>query len=59
MPENKDPLQRKIDAAIEAVNVVFSDTSVSRSRTREALTEIRDEVSVIIRMMDEEDGEDD
>lgn len=37
-------MKRKIKAALEAIETVFCDTTVSQQKTLDALEEIRDEV---------------
>jgi len=37
-----------LEAAKDAINAVFGDTSVSRGDTREALKELRDDIEVML-----------
>lgn len=40
--------RRVYDAAMQAVNRLFSDTTVERSQTREDLKSLRDEIDVML-----------
>ena len=47
-----DTLQLKEDA-LEAIDKIFSDTSVTQDQTRELLLEIKEEIELLLSTLDE------
>lgn len=45
--------KRKLKEAKDAINGVFSDTSVPRSKTRESLQDLRDEIGELLDLLNE------
>ena len=43
-----------VQLAKDAINNVFSDTSVSRSQTRESLEELRDDIEINLQVLEED-----
>lgn len=40
--------RQKIDAALKAINAVFSDTTVSQEEARDALLELSEEIDLLL-----------